>query len=464
MKKILVVAFLLFGAPLWATVSWLHTANGTAATLTISSTTSGNPVVVMVSSNGATPSVSLSSPTQAMTELGSPVPHLYSGGTLYDAVFYVTSATGGQTTATCTGCTSPNAMAEGEASGVGAPYIDTGMNACTSYNERCQVNGAATAVGVTYNPGYSSEAVMALSSCSNSSGTPTFTNLTSTSSALPNSNAVGWGISSGASQVAMISTSGCGSADGLIVGVVGSGATQQLTSNQAFQSDAAVKTSGSLTLTVHVANTGDLFVAPLWCLSTCGITTATLGSQNLTCPSLAQGFSSSFTGQGFLCYVVTNTSGALTLTFTPSGSPSQWQALAYDMPVSGQTSIAFDTAAVDHCDSSCTEGTTITTPSLTASGSGELFLNFVYTQHHVVSFNGSWGCNVFSQVSGDILSCFGVTTVNGLGWIANAGSATEAPNATVLDSNDPFQSIVAAFKYSSTAGGAVTNSAAPSWF
>lgn len=452
MKRFLLISLCAICSPAWATVTWLHTANGTSATLTVTSTTAGNPVVVMESSNGSSPTMKLG--TQSMTQYGACVPHLYSGGTLYDCGFWVV-ATGGQTTVTCTGCTSPNFMAEGEVSGAGTPYIDT-LQECTSYGFLCQVNGAGSVVGVTHNPGYSSEALMFISSCSGSTGTPTFTNLTSTSHAQPNGNTVGWGISSGTSTVAMSPTSACNSADGLGIGVIGAGATQQLTSNQAFQSDSAIATSGSIALTVHVANTGDLFIAPVWCISTCTITTLTLGSQSLTCPSGAQGVSSANTGKAFLCYVVTNTQGTLTLTFTPGGSPSQYQALGFDMPLSGQTSIAYDTAAVDHCDSGCTEGTNVTTPSLTASGTGELFVNFVSTEHHATGFGGSWGCNIFSQVSGDIETCFAVGTVNAFGWIANASSATVAANATILDNDDPFQSIVAAFKYSSTIAAAAT--------
>lgn len=446
MRKLALIIVLLCTVPAWATSPTLvNHASGTSATLTVTSTTSGNMIVGTVSSNGSSPTLKIGS--QSMTQIGACVPHLYSGGTIYDCAFYVSSATGGQTSMACTGCTSPNAFSESEWSGAASPWVDS-INECTSYPSRCQVNGSATVTGITLNPGFSNEGFHAFASCSGSSGTPTGSTFAYT--ATPNGNPVAWGTTTGTGQIAMIPTSGCNSADGLIVGIVGTSSTQQLTSNQAFQSDSADTTSGSITLTVHVANTGDLFIAALWCISTCGLNTPTLGSQNLTCPAGAQGVSSSNTGQGFICYVVTTAQGALTLTFNPTGSPTGYQALGFDMPLSGATSIAYDTAALDHCDSSCSEGTTVTTPVLTAGGSKELAVNFVYTQHHATTPGSPWACNIFNQVSGDIEQCTAVSTVNLVSWIPNASSATITPSTGILDSNDPFQSIVAAFKYSST--------------
>jgi hypothetical protein len=444
---------LLCSLPSFAAPSWLHTNSGTSTPLTAISTTAGNVVVAMVSSSGATPTLTLGS--QAMTQIGACVQHVFSAGTLYDCAFWV-KATGGQTSITCGGvCTSVNFMAYGEASGAGTPYIDN-IEECTNYGTtQCQTNGAATSnviVGIPYNPGYSSEALMFIASASATCTAPSFTNLTSTSSAIPNGNSVGWGISSGTSQATMLPVPACGSTDGLAIGVVGAGATQQLTSNQAFQSQETPVTTGSATVTVHVANTGDLFLALPWCITTCTTGTLTLGSQALTCPASAQGVSSSVNGQGFICYVITNTSGALTLTFTPGGSPTQWQVLGFDEPLSANTAIAFDTAAFAHCESGCSEGTTVTTPSLTASGTGELFFNYVFSEFHVTAFGGSWACYLYGQTSTDTNTCYTATTENGVAWITNAASATEAPNATVITSDSPFGSIVAAFKYATTSG------------
>jgi len=448
MKRLILILSLLCSAPVWATPTLVNHASGTAATLTVTSTTAGNTVVVIVGSNGATPSVVLGA--QSMTQLGACVPHLYSGGTLYDCAFYVGSATGTQILATCTGCTSPNFMMEGEWSGTVSPYVE-GPNECTSYAARCQVNGAAAVVGIPFNPGYSSEGFQAIASCSGSSGTPTGSTFAFTGT--PNGNPVAWGTTTGTGQIAMIPTSGCGSADGMMVGIIGSGSTQQLTSNQAFQSDSALCTSGACTLTVHVANTGDLFIAPLWCITTCTTGTIALGSQTMTCPSGATGVSDANTGQGRVCYVVTNTQGALTLSWTPGGSPTQYQVLGFDMPISGQTTVAYDTAAFSNCASGCSYGSTYTLPSLTAAGSGELFVSFGYTAHHATTPNSPWGCYIYNQVSGDIQQCTAVSTVNLFSWISAAGSATEAANFGVLDANDPVGSIVAAFEFSSTVSG-----------
>lgn len=455
MQKLIIAAGLLLLAcgsalPAHATVSWLHTASGTSSPLTVTSTTAGNVVVAMTSSTNTPSAPSLGS--QTMTKAFC-VAHAFSAGPLEDCTWYVTSATGSQTSVACSSCTGTNFIAEGEASGAVSPFIDY-FQACTSDGGQCQTNGAGSVVGITYNPGYTSEAIMFGSSCSGNSGTPTSTNITLTT-ALPNSNPIGWGVSSGTGLVAMTPTPPCDSADGMAIGVVGN-STQNMTANHAFQCASAETTTGSITQTCQVAHSGDLFLAPAWCLSSCTISTFTLGSQNLTCPGgNATGVSDANTGQPTVCYVVTTASGSLTLTFTPGGSPSEYQVIGFDIPISAQSTIAYDKAAFSNCASSCSEGTTITTPSFTASAGEQLF-NFTVNQFHTTGFGGSWGCYVFAETSTSTDTCFTPTTENGLAWITNSGSGSVSADATIISSDAPFQSIIVGFTQTSTVGGGTT--------
>jgi hypothetical protein len=311
-------------------------------------------------------------------------------------------------------------------------------------------------LGVTYNPGYSSEAVMMLGYCSGTCTTPTtYAGWSGTPTvSAPGGNFLAYGISSGTTQVSAASTSGAFA--GFAIGITGSGATQQLTSNQNYQEYSTEVTSGTITLSANVAMAGDLVIVPVVCVSSCTVSTLTLNGSAMTCPAGVTGPSNSSTGQGRICYATASSGGTQNIVFTPGGSPASYQISYMDVSLSGNNSIAYDTGTYYDCvqSSTCTTGTnTVTLPSLTASGSGEYFVHFLLTQHHVTGYSGSWGCYEFVGASGDNSSCFPVSTVNGIAWISAAGSATEAANATMLDTNDPYQSIVAAFKYTSTSTG-----------
>src|SRR5262249_54871158 len=117
---------------------------------------------------------------------------------------------------------------------------------------------------------------------------------------------------------------------------------------------------------------------------------------------------------------------------------------------SGQTSIAFDTAATNSCASGCTEGTNITVPAVTGAGAGELFVNFVTTGTHGAGFGTPSKCYAYTG-SGETGDCTMITTKNIAGIVANAATATNTPNANIITTNDTYQSNNSAYKYTSTA-------------
>jgi len=360
---------------------------------------------------------------------------------------------------TCTSCGTFNYISAEEWSGQNSsPTFDIASGCAAQLtNSICQMaNDGTTILGLRYSPGYSSEGVDFAVTCSGSSGAVTFANLTSTGSDLSaGSNPVGWGISTGTPLTSMKATLACQISSGIAVGVIASGATQQLTSNVNQVGDTALKTSGSATFSLNIQNVGDPIIIEPWCKNTCTIGTLTVGSDTAVCPASAQGVSSANTGQGFICYVLSaSASGSKTVTFIPGGSPTQWQVSAQDISLGGQTTASFDKAAVDTCDSGCLEGLAVTTPSITPTKTGSLLFNFVYTAHHVAGNAGSWVCYAYVQ-TGDNDNCQTPTTQNQSSWIINSAAGATAADTTIGTSNDPFQSIILDLSYTSTipAGG-----------
>jgi hypothetical protein len=210
-------------------------------------------------------------------------------------------------------------------------------------------------------------------------------------------------------------------------------------------------TSGSATVTAQIQNVGDLVLLFPWCISTCTISTLTLGAQSATCDIL--GSSNASAGQPNICHVIANTSGALTVTFTPGGSPSGWQVAYQDFSLSGQTSVAFDLSATSNCSSGCSEGTTVTLPSITPSVTGELLANFVTTLNHGSgphSGSPQWSCYMYLS-GANIGTCQMPTTQNDAAWIVRSASGATTANMNILTNNDPYQSLIAAYKFTSTA-------------
>ncbi len=405
---------------------------------------------IITSSSAVPASVTLGS--QTATQLGACTPAVSS---MVNCAFYIASETGGQTSVTCNTCGTINYIASGEWSGVSASHAVDYLTECASaVTTVCQMNAAATIVGLQYSPGYSSEGVMWGFTCSSSSSTPTSSGVTNLVTAVPGGNPIAWGNTSGTTLAQVTPTSGCQVTNGVAFGFVGSGATQQLTSNVNYVDYTPVETSGSATLTAHIANVGDLFIAVPWGIPSFALGTLTLGSQTFTCPASAQGASSSLTGMTYVCYLITTSSGAQTLTFTPSGSPTQFQINYADISLSGNNSFSLDQAAFAQCQASCTEGTTVTTPTVTPTATGSLVLNMVNAYRHTAGIGGSWQCYAYLGASEDG-ACWTGGTINLLDWIINSAAGSVSPNTTLTASDDEFESIVLVGKYTSTLAPAV---------
>jgi len=469
MRRLLIlIALLCLAIPATSQTRVQEKASTTTTVTLASPSTIGNTMIFFVSSStNGTETVKLG--TQTALPLGACTSPVVSS--LHECAYHIDSISVASTSVTCTSCGTFNYIAAIEWSGTnGSPTVDyaTGCAEGSTFSATCQTNNVNAILGLQYSPGYSSEGVSFGMTCSGSSGNPTFSNLTSTGFDLANtgSNPVGWGTSSGTSQTSMKPTIACGTASGIVVGVLGSGATQQLTSSVGQVCDSVQKTSGSAILTCNIQNIGDPVFAQAWCFTACTVSTLTLGAQNFVCPAGGTSLSSIDTGQFFSCYILASTSsGSQTVTFTPGGTPSEWQVSVQDVSLSNQNTLSFDTSAIDTgCATGCTYGTypgtsptgpTITTPSITPSTTGELLVHFIITQHHVTGPGGSWACYSYQIISTDVQSCQTVTTVNQASWISNSLSGATTADATVLDNNDPFQSGILAFKYTSTAGGSV---------
>lgn len=418
----------------------------TASPCTVTSTTAGHFFVIGTDSSALPTAANVKLGSQAATKVGC---ELKSTSVSNICTWIITSVTGSQTSVTCTSCGTINALIGIELSGIDATnYLDSFDPCFSAISEVCQGNNVGATIGSQFVPGFSNDFIYYQGNCSASATTVTGTGITLTTG-LPNGEPNGQGVVTTNSQITIKSNcSGTGGA--FILALKGSGATQTSTANLAYQDHSPEATTGSATITGYAANAGDFFMIHAWCLSTCGTGTLSYGSQSATCAT--GGGTNANAGENFVCWVNGVTAaGSATVTFTPTGSPTNFQVDYQDWVLSGQTAIAHDTDATPaNCASACSEGTTVTTPSITPT-TGSLLINAVSTQHHVTGVSGSWGCFAFMNTGTETNSCQLLTTVNQVAWIQNASSGATAAATTILDTNDPFQSVISSFKFSSTA-------------
>lgn len=429
--------------------------NCTASPCTVSSTTAANFFVIGTDTSTLPTAANVKIGSQAATKVGC---ELRSTAVSNICAWVVTSLTGSQTSLTCASCGTINALIGIELTGVDTNYLDAFVPCFTAGTNPCNVSDALVSLGSVFVPGWSNEFIYYQANCSGSATTVTGTNITLTT-AVPNGEPNGQGtITSSGSTLTLTSNCGNGPAGSFVLAIKGSGATQNLTSNLAYQDYSAEGTSGSNTVTAFAANANDFMVIVPWCISTCTISTLTYGSQSATCPATAKGVSDANTGMGFICFIAQVTAaGSATLTFTPGGSPSDFQVMYYDfVPSSQQNAIAHDTDAFAQCASGCS-GTTVTTPSITPAITGELLFHFLNQHGHAAGLGASapiWNCNAFMG-SSETQNCRTVTTVNQGAWILNSASGSTAANALLQTTGDTWQSLISAFKYTSSIAGNV---------
>jgi hypothetical protein len=405
-----------------------------------SNVTIGNSLGVIISVGTLAP-VQIGS--QTLLQQGSTV---IDAGTTSTTAFAASPVTVSSNSVTCTSCSLINYIFAVEFSGVNGiePVIG-----CFGPEATCQVNSAGVLLDLQYNPGYSTEGVMFGYTCSGSAGAPKLIGLRGGGLANPSGNSIGWGISSNTTSTGLLSTTACGNSSAIGLAFIGTGSERQPTVNPNQSENSTIATSPTTTATVAatILNVGDLVTFEPWCLPSCG-GTIIMGSQTATCPASTQGSSNASAGQPGICYIIATSSGIQTVTFTPSGGPTQFQIAYHDFTVSANSNVAFDQGAVTNCTGSCFEGTNVVLPSITPTHTGSFLLNYVSTLNHVVGpATGSpkWSCYGYIG-TGDNHNCNMLTTQNGVVWILSSASGSTTANMTILTNDDTYESVIAAFQ------------------
>jgi len=179
----------------------------------------------------------------------------------------------------------------------------------------------------------------------------------------------------------------------------------------------------STTLTATLANNpaaGDLVcVGFLWFNGTGG-TPASLtivdsnGNAYTKSPHSPSGVNALNVGQAYTFYLnnaPANASKSIIATYTDPGAGGAVELIVDDFPVSGGTS-AFD---MDVAGNSTVAGTTINTPTVTRTGTGELLYCYASPQSAVTSVDSPWtqgGIGTDATASGYILSASADTPLN----------------------------------------------------
>jgi hypothetical protein len=425
----------------WAAPAIVQRKNGTSASLTITSTSAGHTYV------GVTDSTSSPASVQTTGGTGNTFTKYFCQHTStpeYMCIWLVNSSNASATAMTCTTCGTMNAMWFWEWSGVNTTTpIDTvvGCGAgLAGFNLICpQTPGA-----LLFNNGYSSEGIVSTWECSGTATGFTNTGFTGTSNGFPNGNAGEDGVLSSITTITVSpgASSGCsGSTVGFIIGLqAASGATQSCVWNIGFFDYGTEVTSGNATATADIINIGDTIVIRPWCLSSCTVTSVTVGSQTATQTSVA-GNTGSTAGQPYLYYILSSTqSGLLTVTMNISGTYTDAQVSYAEFPHTANCTVAHD---VDSALGSGSTGTSITSPSITPSAAGELLFNFTAVESHATAIGSPWSC-LENYGPGENSSCFDGTTVNAWTYILSGASGATANNVTQLNS-DPWQALLTSF-------------------
>src|SRR6185437_14789467 len=295
--------------------------NCTATPCTVTSTTTGDFFQIHTDSS--------LQPTLANVKLGSQAASAKIGcewktgaaaSPSWICAWVITSVTGSQTSLTCTSCGTINALAGVELSGIDSTnYLDAFVPCFSAISEVCQGNNAGSTIGSQFIPGWSNEYIFYAGNCSTSATTNTGTGITLTS-AFPNGEPNGQGVVTTSSQIT-IKSNCSGNGGAYLLALKGSGSTQNLVANLAYQDHSSEVTTGSATVTAYAANAGDWLIIHPWCLSSCTISTLTYGTQSATCS--AGGGANANAGENYICWIPGHTAaGSAPLTFTPRGSPT----------------------------------------------------------------------------------------------------------------------------------------------
>lgn len=433
LKRLLIT--LLLAVPAWAAPVLVHNANGTALPLTVTSTSAGDVVIVGISSTVVPGSIKLGAGTMTQQSC-------LTDSTSTLCVYEITGIAAA-TSVTCgSACGTVHEVYEYEYSGVittnPLDHASICIASSTTGNNAGDCNSAGTPQLLSYHPGFSAEAVVAIFNCQGSATSLTGSTWLNTS--FPSGDAGGQLISSGFTVITAAPDSGCSfPSAGIVIGFQGVGSTQQCASDLTYYDySTQLGSSGNPTITATVNQLGDLIIAAPWCITSCTVTSVTMGTDTLTATSVA-GNSDATTGQGRLYYKLSSgVSGAQTLTFTPTGTRTGSQVAYYDFTPSAGCTWSHD---VDSSVGSGTGTTTATTPSITPT-TGDLLFNFTYPSLHVLTVNSPWLCQFFN-ISGESGSCFNASTVNAQAYVLSAAGGATANNMSIISGN--YQALLSSF-------------------
>jgi hypothetical protein len=440
MKYLLpVLLFLTIVSSVEAAPAIVHRYNTTGSG-TITSTGSGNTFVVVWDSS----TVGTSSTFNA----GGSFTKLFclTNSSSSICAWIVNSTTSGKTSVSCTGCGTINAFHGWEISGTDTTTPLDHLAPCTSASNVC----LSPSNKLTFNPGFSAEAVLFAGNCSASASSFSGTGVTWTS-AFPNGEPGADGITSAAGTITGAPDSGCGNAGGMIIGIKGSGATLSCTADVGFFDYSAQGSAGTHpVITANIVKTGDLIALSAWCITTCGAGSITVGSDTAVQTSVS-GTSNANSGQPFLFYdLASSASGSVTITWTPTGSWTNDQ-LAYEefIPSAGCT-FSHD---VDSSLGTGT-GTAMNTPSITPT-TGDILYNFTAATTHTTAIGTPWVANDY-RLAGETNNQFFITTINSQSYVLSASAGSTSNNQTQLNSN-PWEALITSFKLSGPAAAGIAH-------
>lgn len=225
---------------------------------------------------------------------------------------------------------------------------------------------------------------------------------------------------------------------------------------------------------VPIAAAGDMVLITAWChnpltspVHHCTVAAPTLGG--VTATLLASGIPSdgtqdsgvtSGTGQGWLYYIPSTTSGmvgsstSLSLTASIVGGTTETQVSYMEFSPSAGCSFVPDTNyfgtsldPVTGLDKGTASGT-INQPVFTPRASDLLF-DFMYTTEHINTIGSPWSCVIYPGITGANNTCEFNSTINSQAYVLSAAASSTNPNTT-LNATNNWQAIVASFSMSAT--------------
>ena len=459
MKRLLTFAIVLWCLPCLAQSLPDHT-SCTTSPCAITSTTSGNLIVVGVDSANLPTAVSLTGgTTQGATQVctitnANCSAHQNTVGN-YLSYWIVPGNSGSHTSISVTLTGSVTAIYEYEFSGMISTTATYDLNSyqwCdTTTGFSCQAAWTNSAAN---------EAFVVMESCQGSVATsPYFGGSTWTNPSNPAGEGGAMLITSSIALVTATPDTACPSGTNAGVALAAfraSGATGTQCSWTPIDNDVSAQASGTnptASKTVKEHNLGDLLNINAFCVPGC-TPTVTFGSETVTQTSVT-GTSSSNTGQARQYYVLSTVStGSVSMSMATSGGATGSQ-ISYREFASNHGC----TAAHDVDSSVGTGSSTLANTPSYAPSAGDLAEMFTLagTGTHVSSINSPWSCSIYYNSTSD--ACEYPSTLNADGFILGTSGSSISNNTSLLSPGGAYQAIGDSFILTSGATSVVRHRA-----